>query len=66
MARPVALIGSPMVTVTRRPSRSQLVPLMAIGPLIVYPFSKTLWVALDLAFFNRWRMQPGTGRRAAR
>src|SRR5215208_6150679 len=31
LARPVALIGSPMVTVTRRPSRSQLVPLMAIG-----------------------------------
>jgi hypothetical protein len=29
-----------------------VVPLMAIGPLIVYPFSKTIWVAIDLAFLQ--------------
>jgi hypothetical protein len=50
-----------------------VVPLVAIGvavnvifPVFFYPFSKTLWVALDLVFFNPWRMQPGTGKRAAR
>jgi uncharacterized protein (DUF983 family) len=26
------------------------IPLMAIGPGIFYPFSKTLWVAIDRAF----------------
>ena len=30
-----------------------VVPFMAIGPLIVYPFSKTLWVAIDRAFLQR-------------
>jgi uncharacterized protein (DUF983 family) len=29
-----------------------VVPLMAIGPLIIYPFSKTIWVAIDLAFLQ--------------
>lgn len=27
-----------------------VVPIMALGPLVTYPFSKTLWVAIDLAF----------------
>ncbi len=26
------------------------VPLMALGPIIFYPYSKTLWVAIDRAF----------------
>jgi uncharacterized protein (DUF983 family) len=26
------------------------IPLMAIGPAVFYPFSKTLWVAIDRAF----------------
>jgi hypothetical protein len=30
-----------------------LVPVMIIGPIVAYPFSKTLWVALDLAFLQR-------------
>jgi uncharacterized protein (DUF983 family) len=29
-----------------------VVPLMTIGPAIVYPFSKTLWVAIDLALLQ--------------
>ena len=29
-----------------------VVPIMAIGPLIAYPFSKTLWLAVDLAFLE--------------
>jgi len=48
-------------------------PLMAFGiasmllfPLFFYPFSKTLWVAIDLLFFHPERMEPGTGQRAVR
>jgi uncharacterized protein (DUF983 family) len=29
------------------------VPMMAIGPIVWYPFSKTIWVAVDRAFLNR-------------
>ena len=29
------------------------VPFMAIGPLIAYPFSKTVWIAIDRAFLQR-------------
>jgi uncharacterized protein (DUF983 family) len=29
-----------------------VVPLMTLGPLVVYPFSKTLWLAVDLAFLQ--------------
>src|SRR6266513_4523773 len=29
-----------------------VIPLMTLGPLIIYPFSKTLWVAVDLAFLQ--------------
>ena len=29
-----------------------VVPLMAIGPLVAYPWSKTIWVAIDLAFLQ--------------
>ena len=29
-----------------------VVPLMTIGPLVVYPFSKTLWLAIDLGFLQ--------------
>ena len=29
------------------------VPFMALGPLVAYPFSKTVWVAIDRAFLQR-------------
>jgi uncharacterized protein (DUF983 family) len=29
------------------------VPLMIVGPILAYPFSKTLWVAIDRAFLLR-------------
>lgn len=35
-------------------------------PIFFFPFSRTLWVALDLAFFNPQRMRPGTGLRKHR
>lgn len=28
------------------------VPLMLIGPIVWYPFSKTIWVAVDRAYLN--------------
>ena len=30
-----------------------VVPIVALGPLVTYPFSKTLWVAVDRAFLQR-------------
>ncbi len=39
-----------------------VVPLMTIGPLIVYPFSKTLWLAVDLAFLQRLGIKWDEGR----
>ena len=29
------------------------IPIVAIGPIIAYPFSKTIWVAVDRAFLMR-------------
>ena len=29
------------------------IPIMALGPIVYYPFSKTLWVAVDRAFLQR-------------
>jgi uncharacterized protein (DUF983 family) len=37
------------------------VPMMALGPIVWYPFSKTIWVAVDRAFFQ----QLGGGEAAA-
>ncbi len=46
---------------------------MAVGvvagivfPYFFYPFSKTAWVALDLAYFHPERMRAGTGLRSQR
>ena len=30
-----------------------VVPVVGLGPLVTYPFSKTFWVALDMAFLQR-------------
>lgn len=37
-----------------------------IFPVFFFPYSRTLWVALDLAFFNTQRMRPGSGLRKNR
>jgi uncharacterized protein (DUF983 family) len=29
------------------------IPLMALGPIVWYPFSKTIWVAVDRAFLQQ-------------
>jgi uncharacterized protein (DUF983 family) len=30
-----------------------LIPIMIIGPIVAYPFSKTIWVAVDRGFLQR-------------
>ena len=35
------------------PSLAVLVPVMVFGPILFYPFSKTLWMALDYGFLLR-------------
>ena len=37
-----------------------------VFPVFFYPFSKTVWLAMDLAFFNPQFMQPGTGLHKSR
>jgi uncharacterized protein (DUF983 family) len=39
-----------------------VIPLMTIGPMIVYPFSKTLWLAVDLGFLQRLGINWDEGR----
>jgi uncharacterized protein (DUF983 family) len=29
-----------------------VIPIMALGPIVAYPFSKTTWVAIDRAFLH--------------
>jgi uncharacterized protein (DUF983 family) len=61
----IVLVTAMILTVPDIPWGAILVlviPLMAIGPLILYPFSKTLWVAIDLAFFHPLGITPGAGR----
>jgi uncharacterized protein (DUF983 family) len=29
-----------------------VIPIMSVGPLLVYPFSKTLWLAIDISFLQ--------------
>ena len=35
------------------PTLAVLVPIMIIGPIIFYPFSKTLWMAVDYGILHR-------------
>lgn len=39
---------------------------MLVFPFVFYPISKTLWVAVDLAYLNPSRLEPGTGLRRTR
>jgi uncharacterized protein (DUF983 family) len=48
----IALILTvPDIPVT--PLLAVLVPVMVVGPIVFYPYSKTLWVAVDRAFLQR-------------
>ena len=51
----IVLIVTMILTVPDIPWVSLLmvvIPLMTIGPAVVYPFSKTLWLAIDLGFLQ--------------
>jgi uncharacterized protein (DUF983 family) len=51
----VILVGTLIATapdIPVVPLLAVVVPLMAIGPLAFYPFSKTIWVAVDMAFLQ--------------
>jgi uncharacterized protein (DUF983 family) len=45
------LLTAPDIPVA--PLLAVLVPIMVIGPIVTYPFSKTIWVAVDRAFLQR-------------
>ena len=49
----VALLVATIPNVPVIPLLIVLVPIMAIGPIVFYPFSKTIWVAVDRAFLQR-------------
>ena len=36
------------------PSLAVLVPVMVFGPILFYPFSKTLWMAIDYGVIHQW------------
>ncbi|HVJ96377.1 MAG TPA: DUF983 domain-containing protein [Acidimicrobiia bacterium] len=51
----VILVGALIATapdIPVVPLLAVVVPLMAFGPLFYYPFSKTVWVAVDMAFLQ--------------
>lgn len=54
------ILTAPNVPVV--PILAAVVPLMILGPIFVYPFSKTLWVAVDLGFLERLGISWGEGR----
>ena len=35
------------------PLLAVVVPFMVLGPMVAYPFSKTIWVAIDRAFLQQ-------------
>ncbi len=49
----VALLALTIPDVPVLPLLIVLVPIMVFGPIVFYPFSKTLWVAVDRAFLQR-------------
>lgn len=49
-------VGILIATVPEVPVASSLlilVPIMLLGPIVFYPFSKTLWMAIDYGFLMR-------------
>ncbi len=49
----VAILVATVPEVPVGPSLAVLVPVMIVGPILFYPFSKTLWMALDYGFLQR-------------
>ena len=49
----VALLIATIPKVPVAPLLLVLVPIAVLGPIVYYPFSKTVWVAVDRAFLQR-------------
>jgi uncharacterized protein (DUF983 family) len=49
----VALLIATIPNVPVGPLLAILVPIVVLGPIVYYPFSKTVWVAVDHAFLQR-------------
>ena len=49
----VALLIATIPNVPVGPLLAVLVPIAVLGPIVYYPFSKTVWVAVDHAFLQR-------------
>jgi hypothetical protein len=49
----VALVAVTAPNVPVAPLLAVLVPITVVGPVLGYPISKTLWVAVDRAFLER-------------
>src|SRR6478752_8520951 len=49
----VALLVATIPNVPVAPLLAILVPIAVLGPIVFYPFSKTVWVAVDLGFLQR-------------
>src|SRR6476469_8091146 len=57
----VALLIATIPNVPVGPLLAILVPIVVLGPIVYYPFSKTVWVAIDLAFLQRLDRNEGRG-----
>lgn len=49
----VALLVATVPDVPVIPILAVLIPIAGLGPIVYYPFSKTVWVAVDRAFLMR-------------
>jgi uncharacterized protein (DUF983 family) len=60
----IALVAATIPEIPVVPLLAVLVPIVVITPIVAYPFSKTIWMALDHAFLLR--MEPGGPPRRGR
>jgi uncharacterized protein (DUF983 family) len=49
----ITLVAVTAPTIPVAPLLAVLVPITVLGPLLGYPISKTLWVAIDRVFLER-------------
>jgi uncharacterized protein (DUF983 family) len=49
----VAILAFTVPDVPVGPTLAVLVPVMVLGPILFYPFSKTLWMAVDYGILHR-------------
>ncbi len=49
----IGLLVATIPDVPVGPLLAILIPVAVVGPLVWYPFSKTLWIAIDVGFLQR-------------